>query len=94
MTRDEKNMIRRLYHFYGSVQGVGFRYRAQNAASTWGVTGWVKNEYDGSVAMEVQGSREQIEQMLLLIESSPFIHIDNLEWHDLPVESESGFRIR
>ena len=90
----EQNKIRRLYQFYGSVQGVGFRYRTQNAANTWGVTGWVKNEYDGSVIMEVQGSREQIEQMLLMIESSPFIHIDNLVCKNLPVISELGFRIR
>lgn len=94
MTRAERNIIRRVYHFYGRVQGVGFRYRAQNAAITCGVTGWVKNEYDGSVVMEVQGSSEQIQHMLLMLEDSPFIHIDNFEWHDRAVIGESGFSIR
>lgn len=50
--------IRRRYQFYGMVQGVGFRYRASYAAKAVGVTGWVTNCYDGSVEMEVQGSRK------------------------------------
>ena len=52
--------------FYGSVQGVGFRYRACHAAQAVGVTGWVKNEYDGSVVMEIQGTEEQIDQVVSL----------------------------
>ncbi|MBR6351839.1 MAG: acylphosphatase, partial [Firmicutes bacterium] len=43
------NIIRRHIVFYGWVQGVGFRWRARNAAQAVGVTGWVRNEYDGSV---------------------------------------------
>ena len=33
---------RRHWHFTGSVQGVGFRYRAQYAAQLLDLTGWVK----------------------------------------------------
>lgn len=36
------NIIRKHFFFKGRVQGVGFRYRAQNAASLYSVTGWVK----------------------------------------------------
>ena len=46
-------IIRKHFFFKGRVQGVGFRYRAQNAASLYSVTGWVKNLYDGSVEMAV-----------------------------------------
>ena len=49
-------IIRKHFFFKGRVQGVGFRYRAQNAASLYSVTGWVKNLYDGSVEMEAQGA--------------------------------------
>ena len=37
------------YHlvFSGSVQAVGFRYRAVHAAGSLGLTGWVKNCWDG-----------------------------------------------
>ena len=54
------NIIRKHFFFKGRVQGVGFRYRAQNAASLYSVTGWVKNLYDGSVEMEAQGTEEDI----------------------------------
>ena len=46
-------MIRRHIIFYGWVQGVGFRYRARHAASAYGCTGWVRNEWDGAVSMEI-----------------------------------------
>ena len=48
--------------FNGWVQGVGFRYRARHAANLYGVTGWVRNDPDGSVTMEIQGTEEQIRQ--------------------------------
>jgi len=48
-------MIRRHIIFYGDVQGVGFRFRAYHAATMYGCTGWVRNECDGSVIMEIQG---------------------------------------
>ena len=53
-------MIRKHIIFTGSVQGVGFRYRARHAAELYGCTGWVRNEYDGSVVMEIQGTEEQM----------------------------------
>lgn len=40
-------MQRRQIRFYGRVQGVGFRYHAKHAAAALGLTGWVRNEYDG-----------------------------------------------
>ena len=51
-------MIRKHIRFWGRVQGVGFRYRAYHAANAVGATGWVRNEYDGSVTMEIQGTEE------------------------------------
>ena len=46
--------------FCGEVQGVGFRWTSQIVADRVGCTGWVKNEFDGSVSMELQGTDEQI----------------------------------
>ena len=45
--------VRRRYSIEGQVQGVGFRYRARYAAQTLELTGWVENEDDGSVTLEV-----------------------------------------
>ncbi|MCR5598489.1 MAG: acylphosphatase [Lachnospiraceae bacterium] len=47
-------MIRKHIIFYGRVQGVGFRYRAGMGAHEAGGTGWARNEYDGSVSMEMK----------------------------------------
>ena len=49
------SIVRKHIIFYGYVQGVGFRYRARHAADLYGCTGWVRNEWDGSVSMEIQG---------------------------------------
>ena len=89
----QENIIRKHIIFYGRVQGVGFRYRARYAADHYGATGWVRNEYDGSVAMEIQGTQEQIDQVILSIEKGSFVRIENLDVKDIPVrEDEYGFR--
>ena len=54
-------MIRRRYRATGRVQGVGFRYTVMQAAKASGLTGWVRNEYDGSVITELQGTEEAME---------------------------------
>ena len=72
-------MIRKHIRFWGRVQGVGFRYRAYHAANSVGATGWVRNEYDGSVTMEIQGTEEQIDQVILMIEKGRFVRIENMD---------------
>ena len=85
-------MIRKHIRFWGQVQGVGFRYRACHAANAVGATGWVQNEYDGSVTMEIQGTQEQIDQVILMIEKGRFVRIENLVEKPIPlVENEHGF---
>lgn len=79
---------RRHYIFSGSVQGVGFRYRATYAARGLGITGYVKNLYDGRVEMEVQGDRDSITRMLVEIEAGSFIHIEDMEVKNIPVISD------
>jgi acylphosphatase len=57
-------MERRRVRFQGRVQGVGFRATARSIAEEFAVTGWVRNEQDGSVAMEVQGDECEVEGYL------------------------------
>lgn len=87
--------IRKRIQFYGAVQGVGFRYRACHAADATGATGWVRNEYDGSVLMEIQGTQEQIDAVILMIERGTYVRIENMSVKTIPlVENESCFRER
>ncbi len=86
-------LIRRRLQFFGVVQGVGFRWRAMKAAALYGCTGWVRNEWDGSVTMEIQGTEAQIDEVILSLERSRYIRIENLDSRTLPPErGERGFR--
>ena len=85
---------RRRIEFHGRVQGVGFRYQAQRYASAFGLKGWVRNEYDGSVLMEVQGTTAMINQMLKSLNLDRYIDIDWMDSKNIPLESERGFSVR
>jgi len=45
----------------GSVQGVFFRSSLQDKAYELGVTGWVRNNHDGSVEAVFEGEREKVD---------------------------------
>ena len=87
--------IRKRITFYGAVQGVGFRYRARHAAQMVGATGWVRNEFDGSVTMEIQGTEEQIDRVILAVEWGTYVRIENMDVKTIPVKPEErGFGTR
>lgn len=56
--------------YEGRVQGVGFRFTAIRLAQGLDVTGWVKNEFDGSVSMVAEGEEEQLMALLQAIRNS------------------------
>ncbi|MBI9056948.1 acylphosphatase [Labilibaculum sp. DW002] len=45
----------------GKVQNVGYRYQAKEAANRFGVRGFVKNQPDGTVYLEVIGTNLAVE---------------------------------
>ena len=86
-------MIRKQIVFHGWVQGVGFRYRAIQAANRNGAAGWVRNDPDGTVTMEIQGTEEQIDNVIIAIERGGYIRIDSMDVKTIPiVENDQGFR--
>lgn len=88
-------VIRKRLLLYGDVQGVGLRWRARHAAAAAGATGWVRNERDGSVTLELQGSEEQIDRVLESLERGLYIRIAALDARTIPVEEgERGFAAR
>ena len=86
-------IIRRHYYVSGRVQGVGFRYRAYHTAQHMGLTGYVKNLYDGRVEMEVQGEAEIVRSFPDKVGAGTFIHIEDIQSKDMDViEDERSFR--
>lgn len=88
-------MIRRKILFYGRVQGVGFRYRAGYAAESLRLTGWVRNEEDGTVSMEVQGDEASIDHMLRILQQDWYIDIVDMDIKNMVLqEDERSFEVR
>ena len=56
----EHSLRRIAVRYEGEVQGVGFRWTSKRLANELGLTGWVRNEPDGSVSMELQGNEDQV----------------------------------
>ena len=86
--------IRKKYKFYGRVQGVGVRYTAKYLAQSLGLTGWVENEYDGTVEMEVQGREPMIDKLLEGLNRNSFINIEWIDSEVIPTEVEKSFYVK
>ena len=80
----------------GRVQGVGFRNFTRGRARRLDVTGWVRNERDGSVRLEAEGEREALDQLVEAVHHGPRrARVENVEvdWSDATDEFET-FRVR
>ncbi|MEO2262522.1 acylphosphatase [Dorea sp. YH-dor228] len=86
--------VRKRIVFYGRVQGVGFRYTAKRLAQSLGLTGWAKNEYDGTLVMEIQGREPMIYKLMEGLNHNMFITIEWIDTEEIPVEPESCFYVR
>ena len=86
--------VRKHIVFYGRVQGVVFRYTAKYHARSLELTGWVKNDWDGTVTMEVQGREQLINKLLTGLNHSRFISIEWMDTKEIPLEEERGFDVK
>ena len=87
-------VTRRALTLSGWVQGVGLRWRAQTAANALGATGWVRNNFDGSVSMELQGREADIDALLISVERGTYVRIEALTAKTVPVvENERVFSV-
>tara|TARA_A100001391_G_scaffold73142_1_gene47026 strand:- start:10878 stop:11153 length:276 start_codon:yes stop_codon:yes gene_type:complete len=80
----------------GRVQGVSYRYPAQQQAHQLGVTGWVRNLTDGRVELLIQGETEQLESMLKWAGQGPrFAEVTSLDISEQsPDQTFTDFEIR
>jgi acylphosphatase len=69
---------------HGRVQGVGFRFTVMQKAMEEGINGWVRNREDGTVEIEAEGTKEQLDHFIQTIKTgltgvNRFIKITDLE---------------
>jgi acylphosphatase len=55
----------------GRVQGVGFRFFAKEQAQKLGLTGWVRNTFDGNVEAIAEGSKNSIDIWISHLQTGP-----------------------
>ena len=96
MTSTEKTAA--LAHRYivrGRVQGVGFRWFDEREAHILGISGWVRNNSDGSVEVLAQGTREQLLGLRSRLRQGPrAARVDDVEEFEAkPVSGLNTFRI-
>jgi acylphosphatase len=89
-------LVARRFVIKGRVQGVGFRYFAQEAAIVEGLHGWVANREDGSVEILAEGDLESIDRFEARVRRGPGgARIDDVFVDDdLPTGRATGFSIR
>jgi acylphosphatase len=85
--------IKRLHVVYsGRVQGVGFRYTVCHAAEPFGVSGIVRNLWDGTVELVAEGGEAELVGLLNAIRASRLarnITGESVRWRDATGEYES-----
>lgn len=77
--------MKRLHIIYsGRVQGVGFRFAAERIASDLGLSGWVRNNRDGSVEIVCEGEESKLKELLERIEDSfsGYIRGKDVNWQE------------
>ena len=80
---------------YGTVQGVGFRYSTSQQAEKLNLSGWVKNEADGSVSAEVTGEDSDVDSFEKWCSSGPSsAKVEKVESEEKPMEKYRKFEVK
>jgi acylphosphatase len=87
-------VIRRRVVVHGQVQGVFFRDSVRSRALNRGVTGWVRNNRDGTVEAVFEGDPEAVESLVRFVHDGPrSARVDRVDVHEEEPEGLTGFEI-
>lgn len=95
-TMDTETTERLSARITGRVQGVGFRNFTQLQAHDLGLTGWVRNESDGSVRLEAEGAPSALDELERAVHEGPRLaRVDAVDAERTEATDEfSTFRVR
>jgi acylphosphatase len=81
-------------NIHGTVQGVYYRKSTRNKAMELGLTGFVRNEADGSVYCEVEGERSVLNFFIEWCRVGPEqAQVERLDVLEVPPLGGQGFEI-
>ena len=79
----------------GRVQGVGFRMSTAQEALRLGVSGWVANEPDGSVAAHLEGDEDAVAALVHWCRTGPsYAGVSALDVQPAEATGATGFEVR
>jgi acylphosphatase len=81
-------VIRRRVTVHGLVQGVFFRDTVRRRARSAGVTGWVRNNLDGTVEAVFEGESDAVERLVEFCRDGP--RGAQVDWMDVEAEEPEG----
>jgi acylphosphatase len=82
-------------HIRGMVQGVSFRAYTRQQARGLGVTGWVRNEPDGSVAGHFEGPERAVDALVEWCRQGPaYADVQDVAVSDAEPSGATGFAVR
>jgi acylphosphatase len=80
---------------HGHVQGVFFRDSVRRLAERLGVSGWVRNNWDGTVEAVLEGDRDGVESVVGFMREGPRgARVERVDVADEEPEGLSGFDVR
>jgi acylphosphatase len=87
-------VIRRRVIIHGRVQGVFFRDATRQRARSRGVSGWVRNNPDGTVEAAFEGASDDVEAMVHFCEQGPRgASVERVEVFEEAPEGLEGFSV-
>lgn len=90
MSKLHKNIV-----VSGIVQGVGFRYQTVRIAQALGISGYVKNQPDGTVFIEAEAPEMQLDKFIYwCTEGPPHAQVENVEITDGPLKNFAAFTVK
>lgn len=83
-----------LVRFTGRVQGVGFRYTCKENAVGLLVNGFVRNESDGSVTLDIDADPAEANELIRRIKVARQAGLDSTDIKELEsLQRSEGFRV-
>ena len=87
-------LLSKKFIFYGTVQGVGFRFSAFRFAKKLNLCGWVRNDKEGTVTLVCEGEEKNIKALIDYLKLMYKGNIEKIEEENQPLQNFKTFQIK